>query len=136
MKFSSPESTVPHGVTPPAQLFNVPMTVRPFGSAAVRSQADPAAGPVSSNFVASAVTRRLYSRRPRRTGCHCPVFSTRSSSATDMPCAAIATRTCSTVSASWLVKPGNIRSSLVYSWFTTSSARRRSIGSTPTKSLL
>ena len=129
---------MPHGVTPPAQLFSVPTTVRPFGSAAVRSQAEPAAGPVSSNFVPSAVTRRLYGRRPWPTGRHCPVPSTRSSSTTDMPCAAIAVRSCSTVRLSRPVKPGNIRSSLVYSWLTTSSARlpRRSSGSTPTKSLL
>ena len=58
LKFSSPESTVPHGVTPPAQLAKVPATVRPVGSAGVLTKSVPAAGPVSVNGV-SAVMRRL-----------------------------------------------------------------------------
>ncbi len=125
-------------MTPPAQLFSVPITVRPLGSAAVTRCADPAAGPVSSNFVSSAVIRRLYGSRAASAGRHCPVSPTRSISTTDRPWAAIATRICSTLNASIVVKPGNISSSLVYSWFTTSSALRpvRPIGSTPTKSLL
>ena len=32
LKFSSPESTVPQGVVPPAQLFRVPSTRVPVGS--------------------------------------------------------------------------------------------------------
>jgi hypothetical protein len=59
LKFSSPESTVPHGVTPPEQLLSVPMTVVPSGSAAVRNAAEPAAGPVSRNGDATMVNRRL-----------------------------------------------------------------------------
>ena len=59
LKFSSPDSTVPHGVTPPAQLFWVPSTHRPVGSAAVLSSAEPAAGPVKANFVPDRVIRRL-----------------------------------------------------------------------------
>jgi hypothetical protein len=35
------------------------MTVRPAGSAAVRSSGEPAAGPSTVNFVSSAVMRRL-----------------------------------------------------------------------------
>jgi len=58
LKFSSPESTVPQGVNPPEQLFSVPVTVRPVGSAAVFNDALPAAGPVTANGV-SAVMRRL-----------------------------------------------------------------------------
>jgi hypothetical protein len=58
LKFSSPLSTVPHGVTPPAQLFSEPSTRRPVPSAEVRSSGSPAAGPVSSIAVV-AVVRRL-----------------------------------------------------------------------------
>ncbi|BCJ48992.1 hypothetical protein Asp14428_04670 [Actinoplanes sp. NBRC 14428] len=129
---------MPHGVTPPEQLLSVPMAVVPFGSAAVRSQVEPAAGPVKANGVRRAVMRRLYGRRLPRTGRHWPVCPTRSSSTTDSPCAAIAVSICPTVIASSVVKPGNISSSLVYSWLTTSSARfpSRPSGRTPTKSLL
>jgi hypothetical protein len=115
LKFSSPDSTVPHGVTPPAQLLSVPTTSRPAGSAAVRTNGDPATGPVNRKVVDSAVIRRLYRRPPWRTGVQLPVRPTRSSSTTDMPCAAIAVRSCSTVSLSRPGNAGNIRSSLVYS---------------------
>src|SRR3712207_9078937 len=46
---------------PPAQLLNVPRTVRPSGSAVVRRYSDPAAGPVTRKGV-EAVIRRLRSR--------------------------------------------------------------------------
>jgi hypothetical protein len=58
LKFSSPDRTVPHGVTPPAQLFCVPSTRLPVGSADVRRYVDPAAGPCTVNGVVS-VMRRL-----------------------------------------------------------------------------
>src|SRR4028118_1649697 len=44
LKFSSPESTVPHGVIPPAQLLRVPSTRLPVGSAVVRRRRLPAPG--------------------------------------------------------------------------------------------
>ena len=62
LKFSSPESTVPHGVVPPAQLFMVPRTRRPVLSSAVFSRSEPAAGPSTRNCVLR-VIRRL-SRAP------------------------------------------------------------------------
>jgi hypothetical protein len=58
LKFSSADSTVPHGVVPPAQLSSMPSTVVPAGSADVRNEALPAAGPVSRHGVV-AVMRRL-----------------------------------------------------------------------------
>ena len=57
-KFSSPVSTVPQGVTPPAQLFSIPLTRRPVGSSLVLSRSSPAAGPVRRIGVV-AVMRRL-----------------------------------------------------------------------------
>jgi len=57
-QFSSQVSTVPHGVTPPAQLLSMPRTRRPVGSAAVFSRSLPAAGP-DSRIGVSAVMRRL-----------------------------------------------------------------------------
>ena len=57
-KFSSPVSTVPHGVTPPAQLLSIPLTRRPLGSSLVCSSGSPAAGPVRRMGVV-AVMRRL-----------------------------------------------------------------------------
>jgi len=68
LKFSSPCSVVPQGVSPPAQLFSVPSTLVPVGSAAVVSSGDPAAGPVSLK-TDCAVRRRLY-RLPSFTGRH------------------------------------------------------------------
>ena len=58
LKFSSPVSQVPQGVMPPEQLFSVPRTRSPDGSAFVRSARPPAAGPVSRNSDV-AVNRRL-----------------------------------------------------------------------------
>ena len=43
--FSSAVRIVPHGVTPPAQLFSVPRTRVPVGSDPVRMRGCPAAGP-------------------------------------------------------------------------------------------
>jgi hypothetical protein len=57
LKFSSPESTVPHGVIPPPQLLSVPSTVVPVGSAEVASSSLPAAGPVNSNAVVAVMRR-------------------------------------------------------------------------------
>ncbi len=64
LKFSSPESTVPHGVVPPEQLFMVPSTRRPVGSAAVLSRSEPAAGPSIRKGVVS-VIRRFFLPRLR-----------------------------------------------------------------------
>jgi hypothetical protein len=49
MKFSSPDRYVPHGVRLAAQLFSVPSTRVPAGSAPVFIIAWPAAGPRTSN---------------------------------------------------------------------------------------
>ena len=38
LKFSSPDSTVPHGVVPPEQLLKVPSTTVPLGSSLVLSR--------------------------------------------------------------------------------------------------
>ena len=59
--FSSAVRYVPHGVSPPAQLPNVPSARTPSGSACVRSNAAPRAGPPISIGV-SAVMRRLKAR--------------------------------------------------------------------------
>ena len=96
LKFSSPDSTVPHGVVPPAQLLSVPSTVRPAGSAFVRTSAEPAAGPVSRNGVI-AVIRRFWRASRGGTRVHRPDVLLRRSSTTDMPWAAIVTRICSGV---------------------------------------
>ena len=116
LKFSSPERTVPQGVVPPAQLFMVPRTVLPVLSAAVLSSADPAAGPSTVKTV-SMVIRRFFrppltydQRRPRER---------RSSSTTDMPCAAHTVR----MSSAGSIPGGNMMPSLVYSWLQTSRAR-------------
>jgi hypothetical protein len=92
-KFSSPESTVPHGVTPPEQLFCVPRTVRPDGSADVLRNFEPAAGPRTSKIVSSVI------RRPYRLGTTSrpPRIGSRRVSSTDRPCAAQAIFTCSSV---------------------------------------
>jgi hypothetical protein len=92
LKFSSPLSTVPHGVTPPAQLLRVPSTVRPTGSAVVRSRRSPAAGPSSRKGV-EAVIRRFRSALRTGTAVHRPVpDDRRRSSTTDMPWLAISIR--------------------------------------------
>ena len=57
--FSSAVSTVPHGVTPPAQLLCVPMTRLPETSARVAMRGWPAAGPDSAITVERAEMRRL-----------------------------------------------------------------------------
>ena len=94
--FSSPVSTVRHGVTPPAQLLSVPSTVRPSGSALVRTRASPAAGPVRVIGVV-AVIRRLAAPI---TGVSRPDAGSRSTVTTDMPWAAMPMATCSGVGAS------------------------------------
>jgi hypothetical protein len=122
---------VPHGVIPPAQLFSVPRTRRPSGSALVRAYSEPATGPVSS-IVVIAVIRRL--RLPFPTGSQLPESSSRRISTTEMPWAIIAMRFCSAVvGASSSATPENMSCSSVYSWFTTSSARwpPRPTGSSP-----
>ena len=73
---------------PLAQLFSVPSTRRPPGSAAVRSSAWPAAGPRTSIGV-FAVTRRAHGLG--RTSSQRPFFC--STSTTETPCAACALRT-------------------------------------------
>jgi hypothetical protein len=55
--FSSPVKNVPHGVTPPAQLFSVPRTCVPVGSAWVRMSGCPAAGPRIAIGVAPVIRR-------------------------------------------------------------------------------
>jgi len=57
LKFSSPDSTVPHGVVPPAQLLSVPRTRVPARSSRVRSRSSPAAGPVSSKGELTVILR-------------------------------------------------------------------------------
>src|SRR5699024_3744759 len=57
-KFSSPERKVPHGVMPPEQLFRVPPTFLPLGSALVLTSSWPAATPRISKLV-SPVMRRF-----------------------------------------------------------------------------
>jgi hypothetical protein len=101
-------------------LFSVPRTVRPRGSAVVRSSGWPAAGPVRRIRV-RAVIRRLNRRRPDSR--QAPDLPTRSISTTDMPWAIIAIRRCAGVVSAGDVTPGNISCSSVYSWLTTSSAR-------------
>jgi hypothetical protein len=56
-QFSSPERKVPQGVLPEAQLFSVPSTRRPPGSAAVFISACPAAGPPMANGVVAVMRR-------------------------------------------------------------------------------
>ena len=60
---------------------------------------------------------------------HAPSLPWRWIWSTDSPCEAIAIRLVVALS---YAPAGNISSSLVYSWLTTSSAERRSSGSTPT----
>ena len=92
-KFSSPESTVPQGVTPPEQLFCVPRTFRPDGSADVFRYFDPAAGPRTSNTVSS-VMRRFSGLGVVRSA---PPIGSRWVCTTESPCAAQAIFTCSSV---------------------------------------
>ncbi len=102
---------------PLAQLFSVPSTVRPSGSAAVRISGWPAAGPPIANGV-DAVNRRAY--RLGRTGSQRP-SPRRATSTTDTPCAACALRT---FAAFQVFSPsGCSRPSSTYSWFITSSPR-------------
>ena len=114
LKFSSPESTVPHGVCPPAQLFSVPSTRVPVGSAVVRVRG-PTAGPRSSNGVV-AVMRRLYEPM---TGSRPPSPGRLASSTTVRPWAAHAISTCSRVGFAESY-PRNMVGSVVYSWLTVS----------------
>src|SRR5699024_7658117 len=67
-KFSSPESSVPHGVSPPAQLPRVPSTVVPEGSSTVLSRSPPAAGPVSANSSRSRMRRLSAASLPFEQG--------------------------------------------------------------------
>jgi hypothetical protein len=111
----------------------------PDGSALVRIIEWPAAGPVICIGV-SAVMRRA--KRELATTPHLP-FS-RLTSMTEPPCAIISMAISSGVMPanfawrSWRPRPGNISSSLVYSWFTTSSPCEALslIGAKPRKSLL
>jgi hypothetical protein len=122
LKFCSPCSVVPHGVDPPAQLFSVPSTVVPVGSAKVRTYSEPAAGPESRMGVVAVIRRFRLRRSAWR---HRPERPTRCSSSTEMPRAAMAICFCaSVVGAASDATPGNISCSSVYSWLTTSSARR------------
>src|SRR6476620_5274154 len=115
LKFSSPDSTVPHGVTPPEQLFSVPSTFVPVGSADVFRKSLPAAGPVTTNSVV-AVMRRLYGPK---SGVSVPEADSPFTCTTDSPWAASAVWNCSGdgFSASY---PLNMNGSVVYSWLTTS----------------
>ena len=124
--FSSQVSQVPHGVRPPAQLLSMPKTLAPLGSAAVRNLSCPAAGP-EMRISVSPVMRRTYLELA--TTAHLPAVLRTSS--TEPPCAIISTSAISFVilekgvvlprRASCRPRPGNISSSLVYSWFTQSS---------------
>src|SRR5687767_2462531 len=122
--FSSPERIVPHGVRPPEQLFMVPKTLRPLGSAGVLRYFEPAAGPRTSNSVVM-VIRRLYfgssltsSRLVRRL---------RSTTTTECPCASQAVLVCSSVGL-FGSQPRNMYCSLVYSWLLTMNQRSFSPG--------
>ena len=94
--FSSPESTVDHGVVPPAQLFSVPSTVRPSGSALVRTSGSPATGPASRKGVV-AVTRRFSGSCSTAVGR--PDEASRDTATTLIPWAAIPMPICSGVGA-------------------------------------
>ena len=115
-------SHVPQGVTPPAQLLTIPRTRRRRIARGTFRRSCPAAGPVMSIAV-SAVMRRVYLLS--FTTCQGP-FGWRRTSTTEPPCAAISMSTSSLVIlaksaslASCTPTPGNISSSLVYSWFAT-----------------
>ena len=98
LKFSSPDSTVPHGVIPPEQLFRVPRARRPVGSAVVLSRASPAAGPSMRKGVSMWIRRFWGARRRFLTWRHDPRTSPRFSVTTDMPWFSIESRlTCSAV---------------------------------------
>jgi hypothetical protein len=99
---------------PLAQLFSVPSTVRPSGSASVFISTCPAAGPLTAIGVL-AVYRRAYF--DGRTISQRPSF--RATSITATPWAACALRTFSAVQL--FLPSGNSSPSSVYSWFITSS---------------
>ncbi len=117
LKFSSPDSTVPHGVSPPAQLLRVPSTRVPVESAVVRSASCPAAGPSRTSSV-WVCTRRLCT--PSRRYSHGLPNPARWISTTVIPCAAMMMRSCSSIRSSAEEMSGNISSSLVYSLLNTS----------------
>ena len=94
LKFSSQVSQVPQGVLPPAQLFSVPNTFRPVGSAEVLSKSCPAAGPEKTMGVLTEM-RRAYLLSP--TTFH-PAPS-RAISTTEPPIAAISISDCVLVDA-------------------------------------
>ncbi len=131
--FSSPESTVPHGVRPPEQLLNVPNALVPVGSTEVLRKSLPAAGPVITNSVVP-VIRRLYWLN---TGVSLPEPDSPFTCRTERPCAASAMSNCSRVGFSSSY-PLNRNGSVVYSWLTTSKYAFGvpSMGSRPAKSLL
>ena len=86
LKFSSPDTTVPHGVVPPEQLLSVPLIAAPVGSAVVLSSACPAAGPVTLKTV-SALMRRFFFALPRFfSRNHEPATSPRLIVTTERPC--------------------------------------------------
>jgi hypothetical protein len=115
LKFSSHVRYVPHGVAPFAQLFTVPSTATPCGSADVCSSGCPAAGPVISIGVFTVIRRALR----LRTTDHWPCRSSISHTATPW---AFCDR--STVSAA--AQSGSASNMIVLStasWFTTSKPR-------------
>ena len=118
--FSSPESTVPHGVTPPEQLFWVPSTRLPVGSSCVLSRSEPAAGPSTTNGVVR-VMRRL--RAPPRTYVQGSPTLVRVISTTAMPWAWMAVLTM-LVRLVFSYPVGNMVFSLVYSWLFTNTPVR------------
>ena len=85
LKFSSPDSDVPQGVMPPAQLLNVPSTRVPVGSCDVLSRSSPASGPVTLNSVRWWMRRLYFAFFRFVTGRHDPGTMPRRSSTTDMP---------------------------------------------------
>ena len=101
---------------PLAQLFKVPSTRVPVGSAAVRIMGWPAAGPPTAKGV-SIVTRRAW--REGRTMDQTPRFI--STSITDSPCAIWLLRTFSAVQG--VMPPTCSSPSSVYSWFMASRPR-------------
>ena len=98
---------------PLAQLFSVPSGRRPVASAAVRSRAWPAAGPLNSMGVRDVMRR---AQGEGRTTSHLPPLS--ATSMTETPWAAWALRT---FSALQVLRPSRCsKPSSTYSWFITS----------------
>ena len=117
--FSSPVRIVPHGVTPPAQLFRVPRIRVPPGSALVRMSACPAAGPRTVIGVMPVIRR--FSAESRTT-LHSP-WGPRAISTTVKPCAATSTSHISRVRSALPSQAAHISSGRAFSWFTPRSPR-------------